>query len=145
MTVQRAFAVARAFIAKRGKSLIVVDYLQLMSGPGQSRYEQVTNISAGLKTMAVELNCPVLALAQLNRQAADPSEVPNLSDLRDSGAIEQDADVVMFISRDTTREDAHPTTITVAKNRPGKIGKADLLFDTNGPRFKSIAKVEQFR
>lgn len=145
LTVQRAYAVARAFIAKHGRSLIVVDYLQLMTGPGQSRYEQVTNISAGLKQMAVELQCPVLALAQLNRQAGDPKEIPNLSDLRDSGAIEQDADVVMFISRDTNSQDPHVATITVAKNRNGRIGKADLLFDTNGPRFKSIAKVEEFR
>jgi replicative DNA helicase len=146
MTAQRVNSISRRFQAKHGKGLIIVDYLQLMQGPGGSRYEMVTNLSGAMKAMAVDLQCPVLVLAQLNRQVdrahrnAGEDAKPVLSDLRDSGAIEQDADVVIFLSRDTKKDVPHDCLASIAKNRPGKTGDAVILFDTNGPRFKNASK-----
>ena len=151
INAQRMHALARRFVAKHGPCLIVVDYLQLMTGPGLGRTELVTNLSAAMKTMAVDLNVPVLVLAQLNRQAAEVRgahgteiKIPTLSDLRDSGAIEQDADVVLLLARDTMRHEPHPVDVVIAKNRPGRTGKAQILFDTVGPRFRDIETVESF-
>lgn len=151
ITAQRAHAIARRFVAKHGPCLVVIDYLQLMTGPGLGRTELVTNLSAAMKSMAVDLNVPVLVLAQLNRQAAEARgangtevKVPTLSDLRDSGAIEQDADVVLLLARDIMRRDPHPVDVVIAKNRPGRTGKAQLLFDTSGPRFRETPACEAF-
>ncbi len=153
MTPQRIHAMARRFQAKYGKGLIVVDYLGLVSVDRISIYERVTEASRCMKQMATDLQCPVLVLCQLNRrfdQAGprkmddDNRAMPTLSDLRDSGAIEQDADVVIFLARDTMNREPHPCDVYVAKNRPGRTGKCQVLFDTNGPRFRNLSKVEVF-
>lgn len=120
-----------------GLSLVVVDYLQLIQGKGQSRYEQVTNISRELKILAKDLNVPVLCLAQLNRGPADARR-PKASDLRDSGAIEQDADIVALIHRD---DNADGTTGQYAelifdKIRAGQRGFDPLVVDFAHCRFR---------
>lgn len=149
MSPQRVQALSRAFKNKHGPCLLVLDYLQLMSAEGYNRQEQVSNISGALKSLAVDLDCPVLVLSQLNRQAADQRDrkdgtthvvLPSLSDLRDSGAIEQDADVVCFLARDTSQQTAHAATFVLAKNRPGRTGKVQILFDVKGPRFRNLEK-----
>lgn len=136
--------------------LIVVDYLQLMTGSSnnrdQNRQQEVAEISRGLKGLAKELNIPVLALSQLSRgieqrSGKDKSAEPQLSDLRESGSIEQDADVVMFVHRErqeTARDEDGklpdrsmpiPTQIIVGKNRNGPIGRAEMLFIPDYTRF----------
>jgi len=123
---------ARLIKRKHGLDLLVVDYLQLMSGEGDSRNQQIEEISRGLKALAKELNIVVLSLSQLSRNAAGMSR-PKLSDLRDSGAIEQDADIVMFVHRD---EVDNPGThlkgiadVFVAKNRQGMISDVTLAYE----------------
>lgn len=123
---------ARLVKRKHGLDLVVVDYLQLMSGEGANRNQQIEEISRGLKALAKELNIVVLALSQLSRNAANKSR-PQLSDLRDSGAIEQDADIVMFVHRD---EVDNPQThlrgfadVFVAKNRQGRIDDVMLAYE----------------
>jgi replicative DNA helicase len=125
---------AKARLVKRqhGLDLLVVDYLQLMSGEGQNRNSQLEEISRGLKALAKELNIVVMALSQLSRNAANMSR-PKLSDLRDSGAIEQDADIVMFLHRD---EVDNPSThlrgiadVFIAKNRQGRIDDVMLGYE----------------
>jgi len=132
-------------------SLIVVDYLQLISGSDRyagNRVQEVTEISRGLKTLARELKIPVIALAQLSRQVTgrdDPR--PVLSDLRESGSIEQDADLVMFLHRvdyyKQNNDDYEPTHITeliIAKHRHGPVGKIELYFHPELLRFMSLDK-----
>jgi replicative DNA helicase len=125
---------ARAIKRKHGLDLVVLDYLQLMSGASatDNRNQQIEEISRGLKALAKELNIVVLALSQLSRNAANKSR-PQLSDLRDSGAIEQDADIVMFVHRD---EVDNPQThlrgvadVFVAKNRQGRIDDVMLEYE----------------
>ena len=123
----------RKIKSEQGLGLIVIDYLQLMSShvKVQSREQEISTISRGLKTMAKELGCPVIALSQLNRSVESrPNKRPNSSDLRESGAIEQDADIVLFVYRD---EYYNPDTkepgvaeIIVSKNRAGETGTAKL-------------------
>jgi replicative DNA helicase len=132
---------------KGGLGLIIVDYLQLMRHQGriESRVEQVSQISRGLKSLARELNVPVIALSQLSRgveqRAGDKK--PILSDLRESGAIEQDADLVMFIYRDEyyNREStrAGEADIIIAKHRNGPVGELTLAFQSDYPRFINYA------
>ncbi|ASM78684.1 DNA helicase [Vitreoscilla filiformis] len=113
-----------------GLALVVVDYLQLMTGsnPRDNRNAQVEEISRGLKTLAKELDCCVLALSQLNRRATDRSE-PDLSDLRDSGAVEQDADTVMMLSPVEELEGGRVLVACIlAKNRQGRRGRLALEF-----------------
>jgi replicative DNA helicase len=134
-------AKARQVKRRRGLDLLVVDYLQLMSGDGSNRDNrnaQIEAISRGLKALAKELDCPVLALSQLNRNGA--KERPQLTDLRDSGAIEQDADIVVFVHRD---EVINPHShlkgfadLLVAKNRQGAID--DVLLEYEGPYTRFI-------
>lgn len=151
MTAQRVHSSARRFRAEHGECLIVIDYLQLMRGEGKGIYEQVTNLSKAMKAMAVDLDIPVLVLSQLSRNAAESREKdgvevkkPLLSDLRDSGAIEQDADVVIMMARNIKQRDSHPVHIGIEKNRPAKTGDCEVLFDASGPRFRNIARVERF-
>jgi replicative DNA helicase len=141
-------AVARRLKSERGLGLIVVDYLQLMV-PHQARnidsmVQQVTEISRSLKTLARELDVPVLALSQLSRAVEQRGGKPRLSDLRDSGSIEQDADVVMFIHReDKYKEDTgRPgiAEIMIEKHRNGATGKVELFFDEKKATFLSIEK-----
>ena len=104
---------AKSFVRKHGKGLIVIDYLQLMTGPEDSPYARVTNISRGIKLLAKETNCPVIAVVQMNRAIETGNRKPQLSDLRDSGAIEQDADIITFVHQDDD-EQAHSEIITRA-------------------------------
>jgi replicative DNA helicase len=132
--------------------LLVVDYLQLMhlKGKVENRQLEVSEISRSLKALAKELDVPILALSQLNRKVEErKGGRPLLSDLRESGAIEQDADVVMFIHRDDEDEDggmtfreSRPVELIVAKQRNGPIGTIDLVFLSEFTRFESRAKGE---
>jgi replicative DNA helicase len=126
--------------------LVVIDYLQLMTGRGraENRQNEVAEISRGLKILARELEVPVVALSQLSRNLeARTDKTPQLSDLRESGSLEQDADVVMFIYRESEYNDEVPidraddALIDVAKHRNGPTGKANLLFLKQYARFEN--------
>ena len=130
---------------ERGLDLIVVDYLQLMSADGrvENRQNEVSEISRSLKGIAKELNVPLVALAQLSRAGAQRSDKrPILSDLRDSGAIEQDADVIMFLHReeyyDPNTEDKNIAEVIVAKQRNGPLGTVKLAWLGQYTRFASL-------
>jgi replicative DNA helicase len=133
-----------------GLGMVVVDYLQLLlpSRRKDSRQQEVADISRDLKVLAKELNIPVLALSQLNRAVEQRGEkVPVLSDLRDSGGIEQDADVVMFIYRKDLCERENPdqsTDLIVAKQRNGPTGNIKLLFQKTYARFDPLANDHQY-
>src|SRR5680860_199893 len=145
---------ARRLQMEKGLGLIVIDYLQLMEGRGKygdNRVQEIAEISRGLKPIARELNIPILALAQLSRavEATSPA-IPKLSHLRDSGSIEQDADIVMFIYRkasdrsfnpnDLPEEERHRAEIYIAKHRNCPTGKVNLFFDEKTVSFKSLNK-----
>ncbi|MBQ2183276.1 MAG: replicative DNA helicase, partial [Lachnospiraceae bacterium] len=121
ITVSELRSKCRKLQMEKGLDMIIIDYLQLMSGSkkAESRQNEVSEISRSLKAIARELSVPILALSQLNRKAEERSDHrPQLSDLRESGAIEQDADVVMFIDRERSEnEDANKATIIIAKQR----------------------------
>lgn len=141
-------SVARRLKSEKGLGLLVVDYLQLMA-PTAARHsdnlvQQVTEISRSLKHLARELDIPVLALSQLSRAVESRGGRPRLSDLRDSGSIEQDADVVMFIHReDKYKEDSNRPNIAeilIEKHRNGPTGKVELYFDEKKATFLSLDK-----
>lgn len=138
---------ARREANKHPLGLIVVDYLQLMSGTGKAndfnRVQEISEISRGLKLIAREMNVPVVALSQLSRSVEQrPDKIPQLSDLRESGSIEQDADIVMFIYREdyynpeTDRQ--HITDLIIAKHRNGPTGKIELYFHPEQLKFLSL-------
>lgn len=136
---------ARRLQSEHGVGLIVVDYLQLMEGRNQeNRVQEVSEISRALKLLARELNVPVLALSQLSRGVESrPDKIPQLADLRESGSIEQDADVVMFIYREEMYKgkDAkrpHIAEIHIKKHRNGPTGQIDLYFDQDKTSFKNL-------
>ncbi len=143
-------SVARRLKREKGLGMIVVDYLQLMvptsTRASDSVVQQVTEISRSLKNLARELDVPVLALSQLSRAVEQRGGKPRLSDLRDSGSIEQDADVVMFIHReDKYKEQSDRTNIAeilIEKHRNGPTGKVDLFFNDKKSTFQSLAKGE---
>ncbi len=145
-SIVRMKALSRRIKAEKGLDLIVVDYLQLMttSKNYDSMVNQVTEISRSLKSLAKELDVPVLALSQLSRAVESRGGKPRLSDLRDSGSIEQDADVVMFIHREDKGKDESEKTniaeILVEKHRNGPTGKVDLHFDEKTTTFLSLEK-----
>ncbi|MCF0245561.1 MAG: replicative DNA helicase [Ileibacterium sp.] len=126
-------------------SLVVIDYLQLISGNGRSdsRQQEVSEISRNLKILAKEMECPVIALSQLSRKVEERTDhEPQLSDLRESGSIEQDADIVMFLYReDYYNKESDPdkpaeiVDLSLAKHRNGSIGKINLAFEKNISRF----------
>jgi len=142
-------AMARRLQANKGLSLIVIDYLQLMEPMNrfQSSVQQVTENSRALKMLAKELNVPVLVLSQLSRAVeARVPQIPRLADLRESGAIEQDADVVMMIYReDKYNENSlskNIAKILIEKHRNGPTGGLDLYFDENRVSFRNLDKGE---
>ncbi|MEK7128229.1 MAG: replicative DNA helicase [Patescibacteria group bacterium] len=145
-SIVRMKALSRRLKAEKGLDLIVVDYLQLMttSKNYDSMVNQVTEISRSLKSLAKELDVPVLALSQLSRAVESRGGKPRLSDLRDSGSIEQDADVVMFLHRDDKGKDESEKTniveILIEKHRNGPTGKIDLYFDEKTTTFQTLEK-----
>ncbi len=145
-SIVRMKAVSRRLKAEKGLDLIVVDYLQLMttSKNYDSMVNQVTEISRSLKSLAKELDVPVLALSQLSRAVEARGGRPRLSDLRDSGSIEQDADVVMFLHREDKGKDESEKTniveILVEKHRNGPTGKVELYFDEKTTTFLNMEK-----
>jgi len=139
---------ARRLQADKGLGLLIVDYLQLMQGHGrfENRTQEVSEISRALKGLAKELNIPVLAISQLSRSPETRTDQrPKLSDLRESGAIEQDADVVLFIYReDKVKKDSERKNIAeieIAKHRNGPTGKIELYFNENSVSFKNLDKL----
>ncbi len=148
VTVMDIRAKARRMKAREGLGLVVVDYLQLMTGrnSAENRQVEISEISRGLKILARELAIPVVALSQLSRGLESRSDKrPMLADLRESGAIEQDADVVMFIYRDEVYNhesgDQGTAEILVAKHRNGPTGSVQLAFVGHYARFANMARV----
>ena len=140
----KARRVAQRIRDKGGLGLIVVDYLQLVSGtdPKANREQQVAEISRGLKGMAKELHVPVIVLSQLNRASEKENRVPRLSDLRESGSIEQDADVVLMLARPKDADEKFQTAadsadLIVAKQRNGPVGEIKLTFLRDLTRFEN--------
>ncbi|HMP85592.1 MAG TPA: DnaB-like helicase C-terminal domain-containing protein, partial [Candidatus Paceibacterota bacterium] len=137
---------ARRLKAEKNLSLIIVDYLQLMvptqNKSGDNVVQQVTEISRSLKGLARELDVPVIALSQLSRAVEQRGGRPRLSDLRDSGSIEQDADVVMFIHREDkyneNSEKPNIAEIMIEKHRNGPTGRVELYFDDKKTTFRDI-------
>jgi replicative DNA helicase len=151
MTVMDIRAKARRLQAENGLGIIIVDYLQLIdsknSGGDLNRVQEVSEISRSLKALARELKVPVVALSQLSRAVESrPDKRPMLSDLRESGSIEQDADVVMFIYRedyyDPDTDKKGITQILIRKHRNGPIGEIDLYFH---PEFRRFVTLENKR
>jgi replicative DNA helicase len=141
---------ARRLQAEAGLDLLIVDYLQLMQGTSSNkdsnRVQEVSEISRGLKALARELNVPVVALSQLSRQPEmRESKEPRLSDLRESGAIEQDADLVIFLWREKergaedTESDGEVINVHLAKHRNGPTGQLKLWFKKRQTRFENFA------
>lgn len=146
-SVMEVRAKARRLQAEHGLDLVVIDYLQLMQGSArnqENRVQEVSEISRSLKALAKELNCPVIALSQLSRAVeARNDKRPMLSDLRESGSIEQDADVVMFLYRDdyynkNKEEHDHLVEVIVSKHRNGPTGEAKLSSQFQYSRFYDI-------
>ena len=131
---------ARRLALEQGIKLIVVDYLQLMRGRNlDNRAQEVAEISQSLKNLARELKIPVLALSQLNRAVESRGGGPQLSDLRESGALEQDADIVMFLHRPDEEQRKH-IELYIAKHRNGPTGRIDLFFKGSQTRFFEVDK-----
>jgi len=148
-TVLDIRAKARRLKADGKLGLVIIDYLQLMRGRynAPSREQEISEISRSLKALAKELNVPVMALSQLNRRVEErPNKRPQLADLRESGAIEQDADVIIFIYRDEIYREDSPdkgsAEVIVGKQRNGPTGKVKLSFRDKFTRFDNLAKEE---
>jgi len=146
-------AKSRRLKAEHGLSLIIVDYLQIMGGRSagrrggsDTREQEISDISRSLKALAKELNVPVIALSQLNRAVESRHDRrPMLADLRESGAIEQDADVILFINREEvykqTEENRGIAEIIIGKQRNGPIGSVKLAFLDKYTKFDNLEKV----
>jgi replicative DNA helicase len=146
MSVFEMRAKARRLKAEHGLGMIIIDYMQLMSGSksrADSREQEISEISRSLKALAKELNVPVLALSQLNRRLEDRTDKkPQMSDLRESGAIEQDADVILFIYREEvyhrdSEEAKGKAEVIIGKQRNGPIGDIPLTFINEYTRFET--------
>ena len=145
-------AKCRRLMKKRDLTLVIIDYLQLMQGRrnAESRQMEISEISRSLKALAKDLNVPVMALSQLNRKVEDrPNKRPQLADLRESGAIEQDADVIAFIYRDelyhpVSDENRNLAEIIVAKQRNGPTGSFKMTFQKELTRFRDYAGEEEY-
>jgi len=137
-------AKSRRLMQEQGLDLVIIDYLQLMRGRGrhENRNQEITEISRSLKELAKELRVPVIAISQLSRapEQRGPGSKPQLSDLRESGAIEQDADVVLFIFREEvykpTEENRGLAQVIIAKQRNGPIGTLEFAFLREYTRFE---------
>ncbi len=144
----RRFRSDKELFKDKNFGLIMIDYLQLMHGSSKSggnREQEISEISRGLKALSKEVGCPIIALSQLNRSLESrPDKRPMPSDLRESGAIEQDADVIMFIYRDVVynRESEFPNVaeIIIGKNRHGAMGTVETHFEGRYTRFSNLAK-----
>ncbi len=144
----RRFASDKQLFGEKKFGIIMIDYLQLMQGSSkgqQSREQEISEISRGLKGLSKEVSCPIIALSQLNRGLESrPDKRPMPSDLRESGAIEQDADVILFIYRDVVynKESEFPNVaeIIVGKNRHGAMGTVETHFEGRYTRFSNLAK-----
>jgi len=151
LTAMEVRARARRLARKCGKlGLIIIDYLQLMSGSGsENRATEISEISRSLKSLAKELDCPLIALSQLNRSLEQrPNKRPVMSDLRESGAIEQDADLIIFIYRDEVYNPDSPdkgtAEIIIGKQRNGPIGSVRLTFQGASTRFLNFTGGGQY-
>ena len=149
ITMSEVRSKCRKLKIEKGLDLIMIDYLQLMSGSGrqsENRQQEISEISRGLKMLARELDVPIVALSQLGRGLESRADHrPMMSDLRESGAIEQDADVVMFIYRDEyshpdTTEEKNVAEIIVAKQRNGPVGTEKLRYDGQFTRFSNLIR-----
>ena len=149
ITVTDIRAKSRRLKSSKGLDLIIVDYLQLMqSSSGDNRQQEIAEISRNLKNLARELRVPILALSQLNRAAEAREDTrPRLGDLRDTGAIEQDADIVMMLYRDDYynpgTEIPGVAEVNIVKNRSGQTGKVELFFSKEFTQFSNYSKQEQ--
>ena len=149
-TIMDVRSKARRLKEKQGLDLIVIDYLQMMQGTGRSysdnRQQEVSEISRGLKALARELSVPVLALSQLSRNVEQRTiKRPILSDLRESGSLEQDADIVMFLYREDyykgpDEEHTYVTELNIAKHRNGPTGMVPLFFHEKFTKFVSLSR-----
>lgn len=146
-SVMQIRAMARRLQAEHGLDLVIIDYLQLIKGESKTdnRVQEVSEISRSLKALAKELSLPVLALSQLSRAVEmRTSAIPKLSDLRESGSLEQDADLVMFIYREdkskVNSERKNIAEIMVEKHRNGPTGKIELYFNAEQTSFRSVTK-----
>ena len=153
-TVTEIRAKARRMLKDKENALVMVDYLQLLSPPSgghraDSRATEVSEMSRGIKIMAKDLECPVIALSQLNRNVTDrKGQRPQLSDLRESGSIEQDADVVILLDRSMTEEEAdrpdrpdmNVTDFIIAKNRSGPLNIVPLVFLPGSTKFVEMSR-----
>ena len=140
---------ARRLQAEHKVGVIIIDYLQLMEGRsgGDNRVNEISEISRALKQLARELNVPIIALSQLSRAVESRSpQIPKLSDLRESGSIEQDADIVLFLYREDREKPDTPNKniveVHIAKHRNGPVGRISLYFDENCTTFKSLERVQ---
>ncbi len=139
---------ARRLQAEHNVGLIIIDYLQLMEGRstgGDNRVNEISEISRALKQLARELNIPIIALSQLSRAVESRSpQIPKLSDLRESGSIEQDADIVMFLYREDREKPDTPNKniidVIIAKHRNGPVGKVSLYFKESSTTYKSLER-----
>jgi len=144
LSIMEVRSKARRLQSQAGVDLIIIDYLQLMAGKrSDNRVQEVSEISRGLKALARELNVPVIALSQLSRAVEGrTSHVPMLSDLRESGSIEQDADIVMFIYReelyDKETDKKGIAELHIAKHRNGPIGVVPMRFEAATTRFDDL-------
>jgi len=151
ITVMELRSKARRLKAEHGLSLIVIDYLQLMQGrgnkSGDNRQQEISEISRSLKALARELNVPVIALSQLSRSVESRQiKRPMLSDLRESGSLEQDADIVMFLYRedyyDPETENKNITEVIIAKHRNGPVDTVDLTFLKQFTKFGNLSRMQ---
>ncbi|MDD5083447.1 MAG: replicative DNA helicase [Candidatus Moranbacteria bacterium] len=149
LNIMEMRTMARRLQSEHNLGMIIIDYLQLMEGRsrgGDNRVQEISEISRGLKQLARELNIPIMALSQLSRGIeARQDQMPKLSDLRESGSIEQDADVVLFLSREDRYKPDTPNKnivdVVIAKHRNGPIGKIQLYFQENSTTFKSLERL----
>jgi replicative DNA helicase len=144
LSVLEARAKARRIQAEHRLELVVIDYLQLMQGRwrAENRQQEISEISRSLKALAKELNVPVVALSQLSRAVEARGEgLPRLSDLRESGALEQDADLIMFLARkeSTPEIEVGTTDLVIGKHRNGPTGRLELVFHAEYTRFDNLA------